>query len=360
MREIVFRVDSSTQIGSGHLMRCLTLANQLKTKAEIHFISRNLVGNLNYLIAQNGFKCIELLPANDRNNVLYGYEKWLTVKQEQDAKEVKEILKNLDTELLVVDSYAIDETWEKAIRSFVKKIMVIDDLANRKHECDILLDQNYYVDMNNRYKGLVSDKCKLLLGPTYALLREEFYIEKKKQRQRDGRIKNILVFFGGSDLTNETMKTLRALEMLNIEDITVNVVVGGSNQYKEEVKEFCQRYQWMNYYCQINNMAEMMNQADLAIGAGGTTTWERCFLGLPAIVIAVAENQVIGSRYCGEQHLIWYIGKFDEVSIDVLRQEIEELLVAQDRLNELIKHMIQIFGTCEKGESNFGFCIENW
>lgn len=325
MRYIIFRVDSSTQIGSGHLMRCLTLANQLKTKAEIRFISRDLVGNLNYLITQNGFKCMELLPANDRSNVLCGYEKWLTVKQEQDAKEVKEILKNLDTELLVVDSYAIDETWEKAIRPFVKKIMVIDDLANRKHECDILLDQNYYVDMNNRYKGLVSGKCKLLLGPTYALLREEFYIEKKKQRQRNGRIKNILVFFGGSDLTNETMKTLKALVLLNKEDITVNVVVGGSNQYKEEVKEFCQRYYWMNYYCQINNMAEMMNQADLAIGAGGTTMWERCFLGLPAIVITVAENQIKIAQDCDESGFIKYLGKSSLVTEHVIFEVILSL-----------------------------------
>lgn len=318
MKKIIFRVDSSTQIGSGHLMRCLTLANQLKTKAEIYFISRNLVGNLNYLIAQNGFKCIELLPANDRNNVLYGYEKWLTVKQEQDAKEVKEILKNLDAELLVVDSYGMDETWEKTIRPYVKKIMVIDDLANRRHDCDILLDQNYYVDMNNRYNGLVNSKCKLLLGPTYALLREEFYIEKKKQRQRNGRIKNILVFFGGSDLTNETMKTLRALVALNREDITVNVVVGSSNQYKEVVKEFCNKYKWMHYYCQINNMAEMMNQADLAIGAGGTTTWERCFLGLPAIVITVAENQNKIAQDCAKTGFIKYIGDSNSVNVDTV------------------------------------------
>ncbi|WIW70388.1 UDP-2,4-diacetamido-2,4,6-trideoxy-beta-L-altropyranose hydrolase [Anaerosinus gibii] len=248
-----------------------------------------------------------------------------TVQQEQDAKEVIEILKNLDIDLLVVDSYAIDETWERIVRTYTKKIMVIDDLANRKHDCDILLDQNYYADMKIRYSGLVSDDCKLLLGPTYALLREEFYREKKKQRQRDGQIKNILMFFGGSDLTNETMKTLRALVALNREDITVNVVVGGSNQYKEEVKEFCQRYHWMNYYCQIHNMAEMMNEADLAIGAAGTTTWERFFLGLPTIVIAVAENQIKIAEDCDESGFIKYLGKSSLVTNHVICEVILSL-----------------------------------
>ena len=345
MKKIVFRVDSSTQIGSGHLMRCLTLANQLKSKAEILFISRNLEGNLKYSIAQSGFKNIELLPANNQTELL-GYEKWLTVKPEQDAKEVKEILKNLDTELLVVDSYAIDENWEKIIRPYVKKIMVIDDLANRKHDCDILLDQNYYADMNDRYNGLVSDKCKLLLGPTYALLREEFYIEKKKQRQRDGRIKNILVFFGGSDLTNETMKTLRALVALDREDITVNVVVGGSNQYKDAVKEFCQRYQWMNYYCQINNMAEMMNQADLAIGAGGTTTWERCFLGLPAIVIAVAENQVKIAEDCARSGFIEYLGLNAFVSEELIINSINQYHLDCNKIMNIQKEIVQFNFEC--------------
>lgn len=351
MKKIVFRVDSSTQIGSGHLMRCLTLANQLKSKAEILFISRNLVGNLNYLITQNGFKNIELLLANDQIE-LSGYESWLTVKQEQDAKEVIEILTNIDVELMVVDSYAIDANWEKVIRPYAKKIMVIDDLANRKHDCDILLDQNYYKDMETRYNGLVNEKCKLLLGPKYVLLREEFYKAKQHQRQRNGEIKNILVFFGGSDLINETMKTLRALEMLGRDDITVNVVVGGGNQYKNEVKKFCDRYKWMNYYCQINNMAEMMNQADLAIGAGGTTTWERCFLGLPAIVIAVAENQVIGSTYCREKNLICYIGKYDEVNVEKLNKQIIYFLQNKKKLFEMMNNMNVLFGN-KVNEVNF-------
>lgn len=323
MKQVIFRVDSSALVGSGHLMRCLTLANQLKTKAKIIFISRDLDGNLNDLIVQNGFELLKL-PQRKINDKLEGYECWLGVSQEIDAEETKVLLADYAIELLVVDSYAIDEIWEKKLRSYVKRIMVIDDLANRKHDCDILLDQNYYSDMYVRYNYLVPKHCKLLLGPQYVLLRDEFYKVKKQQRKRDGQIRNILVFFGGSDLTNETMKSLQALVLLKREDITVNVVVGGSNQYKDEVAAFCRRYPWMYYYCQVNNMAELMNEADLAIGAGGTATWERCFLGLPAIVIAVAKNQVKISKDCAKVGFIEYLGINEGIELDGLIKSISK------------------------------------
>lgn len=346
MSIVVFRVDSSIRIGSGHVMRCLTLAKQLNSKYEVVFISRDLSGNLNEFVQQNSFKLFEL-PKSNSAHVFAGYEEWLTVTQYEDAQQTIDILKKYSgIAAIVVDSYAIDEKWENLIRPYVQKIMVIDDLANRKHNCDILLDQNYYINMNTRYNGFVNDNCKLLLGPTYALLRDEFYIEKKKQRHRDGTIKNILVFFGGSDLTNETMKALSALVLLDRKDISVNVVVGASNQYKDEVKEFCYKYRWMNYYCQINNMAEMMNQADLSIGAGGTTTWERCFLGLPAIVIAVAENQVKIAEACAQKECIKYIGRSTEVDVDIILRELEIIVKYYDDIlknfNNIKFEVIQI------------------
>lgn len=313
MKQIFFRVDSSLQIGSGHLMRCLTLASQIKNKAKIVFISRGLEGNMNRLISQNGFDILQL-PNVELNSALNGYEKWLMIKLLDDAEQTKDVLESKSVDLIIIDHYAIDEMWEKQIRPYVKKIMVIDDLANRKHDCDILLDQNYYKSMNGRYQGLIPEKCKLLLGPRYALLREEFYEAKNFVRERDGIIKNILVFFGGSDLTNETMKVLRAIATFKQSQIIVNVVVGGSNPYKEEIKRYCEQHDTMKYYCQIDYIARLMNEADLAIGAGGSTTWERCFLGLPAIVIAIADNQIAISQDCADAGYIKYLGTNDSVS----------------------------------------------
>lgn len=316
----VFRVDASTQIGSGHVMRCLTLAQKLKKEkqADVYFVMRLLEGNLINLAKAKGFT-VFTLPEAPANNNLQGYAKWLTVSQNQDAEDTKTVIsKLLDIDLLVVDSYAIDYIWENELRPHVKQIMVIDDLANRKHNCDILLDQNYSENMEQKYDGLVPDYCKKYIGPKYVLLREEFYKVKKHLRERDGNIKNILVFFGGSDLTNETEKAIKAIEMLNRPDIRVNVVVGNSNKNQEKIKKLCELNPQFKFYCQVDNMAELMNEADLAIGAGGTTTWERCFMELPTIVVSIAENQDKILFYLSEKNLIDYIGKSEFVSPKVI------------------------------------------
>lgn len=336
MMNIIFRVDASINIGSGHVMRCLTLAKQLQKKnAKVYFISRVLEGNLIDFIKEKGFE-VKTLSKNDKVlNNLEGYQKWLTVSQQFDVEQTIQILTDLDIsiDLLVIDSYAIDIEWENKIRPYVKKIMVIDDLANRKHDCDILLDQNFYLNMEERYNGLVPINCKLFLGPRYVILREEFYEVKKHLRHRNGNIKNIFVFFGGIDITNETMKTLRAIILLKQKDIVVNVVVGKNNPYKESIEKFCRKYDNINYYCQVDNMAELMNEADLAIGAGGTTTWERCFLGLPSLVIAVAENQIEIAKNCDGKILI-YLG----VNLEIDEKDIYKYIkgIKKDKLVQMI------------------------
>lgn len=331
-QQVIFRVDSSTQMGSGHLMRCLTLAGQLKKKneAKIAFITRDLEGNLNHLIMQQGYQLFQL-PSVLSNESLVGYEQWLTVKPVVDAEQVISILQSIRTDWLVIDSYALGEEWEVRVRPYVQKIMVIDDLANRRHNCNILLDQNYYCDMKKRYVNLVPSQCKLLLGPQYALLREEFYKVRRSLRVRDGLIRNILVYFGGSDLTNETMKTICALTMLNRNDIMVNVVVGGSNKNKEDIHRYCRRYHNMQYFCQVDNMASLMNEADLAIGAGGSTTWERCFLLLPSIVITIADNQQDIAQNCQQMNLIEYLGKSSDVSCEMALRSIKSFVTNQSK-----------------------------
>ena len=329
MKKIIIRVDSSAQIGSGHLMRCLTLAEQRRQDVdnEIYFISRDLENNLSDLITRRGFS-LKLLQRHEIDLSLKGYAAWLTVPQEVDAEETIKILKTLGTvDELIIDSYAIDINWEKLIRPYVKKIFVIDDLANRKHDCDILLDQNFHEDIElakERYLKLVPENCELRIGLKYTLLRQEFYDAKKNLRHRDGSIKNILVFYGGSDLTNETMKALRALVKLNLKNVTVNVVVGGSNSQREMIEKFCSQHDF-NFYCQVNNMAELMNAADLSLGAGGSTTLERFFLGLPSIVTAIAENQEGGIQQLDKSGYVKYIGKAQNCSALDIVKAIESL-----------------------------------
>ena len=324
----VIRADASTSIGSGHVMRCLTLAHRLKKEknAKVVFVMRVLPGNLIGVVEKQEFEVLKL-PLASQKYSLNGYGLWLTVPMEVDAQQTIEVLQHYLQEhgcdvvdRLIVDSYALDEQWELMLRPYCGEIMVIDDLANRKHDCDILLDQNFYLNKDVRYAGLVPEHCKMLLGPEHALLREEFYEAKKHLRKRDGNIKNILVFYGGSDLTNETEKAIKALVQLHDEgySFTADIITGLSNSRRGKIEKICSKYHFLHYYCQVSNMAEFMNKADLMLGAGGSTTWERLYMELPTLVTAVAENQIQGCEDCCKAGLINYLGEVANVTISTI------------------------------------------
>lgn len=325
---IFIRVDASVEIGTGHVMRCLTYAHQQKNRGnKIAFICRRKNGDCIELIEENGFK-VFALPEVKQPLCEYTEKFW-----ETDAEQTIQILKKYVVKQVVIDHYSIEEKWEKKIRPYTKEIMVIDDLANRKHDCDLLLDQNFYLDMNSRYEGLVPKHTKLLLGPKYALLREEFKLARKKVKPFNGKVERLFIFFGGSDPTNETEKVLQAIKPL-IEkfELMVDVVVGKSNPNKEKIKELCKSIKGTSYYCQINNISELMLKADLAIGAGGATTWERMYLLLPSIVISVAENQIEIANALHKKGLITYLGHYDKVDRHVLHNQLQYLLLKTDLL----------------------------
>ena len=328
-------------------MRCLTLAERYRKEGNhVAFVCRDLTGNMAYLVLDKGFTLM-MLPAAEKRHDLTGYAKWLTVTQEQDANETIDVIKKMGRiDRLVVDSYAIDSTWEKRLRSYVTEIMAIDDLANRQHDCDILLDQNFYLNKESRYHGLVPEHCRLFLGPKYALLREEFYQVRKSMRSRDGHLRNILIFYGGVDATNETIKAIQALQTLRdtgvLRDIQVTVVVGASNERKENIARLC-KPSGFRYLCQVSNMAELMAEADLMLGAGGSTTWERCFLRLPAIVTSVAENQVQICEDCAKEELISYLGYWDKVKQEDICKAINKMLVTSQLL-VMQRQMSQLMG----------------
>jgi UDP-2,4-diacetamido-2,4,6-trideoxy-beta-L-altropyranose hydrolase len=225
-----------------------------------------------------------------------------------------------------VDHYALDAEWETAMRVCAKQVMAIDDLADRKHDCDVLLDQNYYSDLESRYTNLVPKHCKQLLGPKYALLRQEFAPARRERKIRDGKVERIFLFFGGSDLANETGKAIRAIRSLGRESLAVDVVVGEANPHYAEVASLCAELPGVTLYRQVGNIAELMASADLAIGAGGSTTWERCALGLPSIVVSLAENQVAIAEGVHQMGAQIYLGASGEVTPVVIADQIEQLL----------------------------------
>lgn len=327
--QVVFRVDSSVDIGLGHLMRCLTLANALKKEgATVSFVTRELPGNSIGLIEKPGFNVFRLPYKKQNLNNLSLYQQWLGEEIERERTQSLAVIKSLgELNWLVVDHYALDKSWETLIRPFVRRIMVIDDLANRRHNCDLLLDQNYYVSMDDRYIGILPDKCHLLLGPKYALLRNEFNIARQKISIKDGNIAQLLVFFGGVDLSNQTIKTLNVINGLSRRnDISTDVVVGSANPNKSTIKAFCHENPSFQYFEQIDDISRLMSKADLSIGAAGSSTWERACLGLPSITMSLENNQEELAMAAGEVGIVKHLGQAHGVGSEALEDAINKCL----------------------------------
>lgn len=347
-------------MGSGHVMRCLTLADSLHTQeTDVAFICRDLPGNMCNVIEQKGYE-VYRLPYRDQTVqgdadelTVWSGETW-EIDAEQTCQVLQKLSKKESIRWLIMDHYGLDKRWEQRMRPYVQKIMIIDDLANREHDCELLLDQNLYLNMQTRYQGLVPKHCQTLLGPQYALLRPEFYEARKKLKVRDGNVRRILVFFGGSDPTNETGKALEAIQLLNRNDIHVDVVVGGINPHKEQIERMCKQMPNASFYCQVNNMAELMANADLAIGAGGTTTWERCFLGLPVIAISVANNQAEVLEILGQKGVIMFLGFSEAVSQSIFAKSIKRLFDCPESIRDLSKRSLMLISTA-LNNANFYF-----
>jgi UDP-2,4-diacetamido-2,4,6-trideoxy-beta-L-altropyranose hydrolase len=296
--KILFRVDASLIIGTGHVMRCLTLAKSLAANgAQCYFACREHPGNLIDFIREQGFEVAALPMPKDRKPTgdeaelsALAHSEWLGYDWATDATQTKVGAGGTETDWLVVDHYALGASWERVMRNVVKKIMVIDDLADRRHDCDVLLDQNFYADMNRRYDGKVPPHCQLLLGPRYALLRDEFRQLHEQVAPRSGRVKRVVVFFGGVDFDNYTARAIEVLASIGGQNWHVDVIVGAHHPHRDEVEVKCAE-QGFVCHVQTSRMAELMALADVAIGAGGTATWERCCLGLPTLTLCVADNQ---------------------------------------------------------------------
>jgi len=338
--KVCFRTDSSINIGTGHVMRCLTLAEALRKRgAECCFVCRDHPGNLLELISGQGFPAFVLpLKAADTYQPLPPKESavspvdWLGVVWISDAEATKVVLDARRVDWLIVDHYALDVRWETALRSHCHKLMVIDDLADRQHDCDLLLDQNFYVDMATRYHGLVPDTCVTLLGPAYALLRAEFIQKRREMRARDGVVRRILVFFGGSDSKRQTEKTIHALMRLDLSGIEVDVVIGQSNPCRERLQKLCKLNTKFTLHCQVLNMADLIHNADLGVGAGGTAMWERCYLGLPTITVIASNNQLCTTQDVAARGAIVNLGYCDVLSVDDYQSAIGALVATPDRV----------------------------
>ena len=331
--QVVFRADASASIGSGHVMRCLTLADALRGEgAECHFICREAEGNMLGYIAERGYSA-HGLPVD--------------ISPHEDAAQTAEIIKVISPQAsaapyLVVDHYGLAKTWQQTLRPHTGGIMVIDDLADRPHDCDILLDQNMVENFESRYKTLVPEGCMTLLGPQYALLRPEFAALRAKSKGGTFPPEHIFVNFGGGDQLGMTLRTLMALAHAKFRG-TLTVVAGHQNPDGAAIKTLCANRPNTNYYPATDKMAALMAAADLAIGAGGSTTWERMCLGVPTLTVVTAPNQLEIAKCLGKQGLIYYAGQAESLDEQTLGEKIKHVfsdrrvfLDMRDKAQELV------------------------
>lgn len=333
---IIIRVDASEKIGTGHVMRCLALAEELHRQGcRVHFICRAPPGLLGGMITGKGFS-LSLLPAPEQQKNAEieneNYEAWLGLSQHDDAEQTIDALSPETPGWLIVDHYSLDARWEKKLRPHVGKIMVIDDLANRKHDCDLFLDQNFSSESKARYADLLPEHCRELLGPRYALLQAEYAQYHKSMIGRTGEIRRVLVFMGGSDSANITGMVLAALSTSELQHLAVDVVVGTNNPHRDKIIKLVEHRPNTNLHDFRPHLADLMSKADLAIGGGGMTTWERMCLGLPSLVICVAKNQEPACQALYKAGLINYLGFWTEINSAVLAEKLRVLLKSEEIL----------------------------
>ena len=297
---MVFRADASLQIGSGHVMRCLTLADAFADEgAQCHFLCRAHPGHLMEAIVAHGHVIHELPNAMasgaDSNSKAPAHSAWLGCDWGIDARQSREVIQTLEPNWLVVDHYALDARWEQAVSSQSCRLLIIDDLADRPHAADLLLDQNLGRSSAD-YSALVPASCRCLIGPQYGLLRPEFArlrevsLDRRWSRRSLGQL---LITLGGVDKDNAAGRVLSALKACDLpDDCRVSVIMGETAPWLASVRSQAANMPWpTEVVVNVADMAWRMANADLAIGAAGSTAWERCCLALPTFMLVLADNQ---------------------------------------------------------------------
>jgi len=333
-----FRVDASVQMGSGHIMRCLTLADQLKKNgADVQFFCRNFQDQMNAIVKERGYKLNLLVVPSEKYEETkdeFPYAKWLEVTWQKDVEDTINAMGREVCDWMIIDHYGIDYRWHKRMRDCVEKIMVIDDLADRQLDCDLLLDQTYGREVDS-YHSLVPDQCDLKLGSHYALLRPEFaklrLMALEKRLSFKG-VQRVLIFMGGSDPDNITGKILGGLTKVNWKhSVIIDVVLGLHAPHIQSLKEQAVNLPLnINVLTNVDNMAAVIFDADLAIGAGGASCWERCSLALPSLIAILADNQ--RANACNLERLDAAIVWND---IEQLKVSIETVINSNDKWFEM-------------------------
>jgi UDP-2,4-diacetamido-2,4,6-trideoxy-beta-L-altropyranose hydrolase len=313
-------------------MRCATLADALRARGgQVRFVCRHAPETLRSQIERRGHEVVMLpaAPAGANPGSDLAHASWLGVSQAHDAEETLRAAAGQSWDCVIVDHYGIDLRWERAMRGVFGTVMVIDDLADRDHDCELLLDQNLVRSLRGRYAARVPGDCVQLLGPEHALLNES-YAELHDSVPARSQVDRILIFFGGSDRLNLTGRTLEAVLALSRQDIAVDVVLSLGGLDAERIEALAARRSNIRCHRHLPTLSPLMAAADLAIGSFGATSWERLCLGLPTIAVRMAMNQEQVAAALHEAGMVVSLGHSDDVSSADIARELERIMSSVD------------------------------
>ena len=360
--KVVFRCDSSRLIGTGHVLRCLTFAHELRRRgAEVRFITRAHDGHLAARLADE-LMPVTLLPApalamvaSDRD----AYAAWRGVPAEQDVRETIAALTEGKPDWLVVDHYGLDENWEAALRPHCSRLLAIDDLPERAHDCDLVLNQNL-----GAMPGAVPAGGETLLGPRYALLRPEYAAARVLRSPKvSDEVARVLVFFGGVDAENLTARTLRVLSEPPFAGLAVDVVIGPNYPHRASLEVLAASRGRTRILSGRPHLADLLLLADIAIGAGGGATWERLCLGVPSMLVGVSDNQLTACRALAQNGSVVYLGGLADFTEATLSDELLGLLGSvekRQRLADAGRRLVDGLGVRRVAERLWPTAMEGW
>lgn len=304
-KNIGFIFEVNNKIGGGHFWRCFNFARILKRKNNnIFFITNFLSNNYKKILFKEKIKSIQLSQLNNYQNL--------------KKKIIKEKI-----EILITDYYNFNSKSKKNIKKILKKLVVIDDHVEKKHFCDIYINNNLLDSKSLKKIKTLNPNCKLLLGIKYFVLNNKLY---KLNTKNTSRIKKIFIFFGTSDNSNLTLKILKYLK--KFDNFKLDVIIGNMNKNKYKIEKYCKNLSNIKIFSSLTNnkLLNIMSKNNLAIGAGGVNLYERLFLGLPSIVITNADNQIVSSKYLSKRKVIEYLGEDKNFTRDKFEKSFRKIL----------------------------------
>lgn len=314
----IFRVDANTEIGYGHLMRCVAMAQELHSlKIEVSFLVSKPSENIRKRLEEDAFTCIPVKAVPGSS---------------EDALETAGYAASVKASWIGIDGYQFNGKYQKYLKDKGFSLFFIDDYGHCEHYfADIILNQN--ISATEDYYKSREDYTELLMGTDYVLLREEFKAYRKFRRKIFGRAEKILITIGGSDPYNVTLKALEGIEKTGLKNLEVKVITGGANPNIAAIENFaCKSGAGLKIEIlkDIKNMSEIMAWADIAVSGGGSTCWELALLGLPALVTAWADNQRPIADALGKKEIAVNLGWHEKITADNIAGELEKLILSPE------------------------------